>query len=91
MPQTAAERKRKQRDQERAAGVSGLRIKLTYEQKCELRNLYQASQQGETFEEWLTRCLLTGAKFRANSGGVLPAGKKAKGRARQGGEEQGNA
>ena len=77
---TAAERKRAQRQRDREKGVCQVAVLLTEEQRATVDRAYFASMSNfrMTKSEFYALCLVTGAKFRANSGGSLMAGNKMK-------------
>lgn len=76
---TNAERQKKFREARKAEGMKKVAIEVTEADLDELKRLWVISGDGKPFIVWLSKCAMTGAKFRANSGGVLAAGSKAKG------------
>jgi hypothetical protein len=75
---TSAERKRAQRERLRESGVTLLQLPVGAEDMKRLRMLHKLSGEGDSFESWAVACMVTGSAFRANSGGLLPAGSKIK-------------
>lgn len=77
--QQAAERKRRQRQRQKEAGNVQLTVTLTAAQAEQLRAI--TSRLEDVTDDWsqadfLAAALVQGAKFRANAGGHLAAGRK---------------
>ena len=68
---TATERKRKQRNGERAAGVRTVQVRLFLDEIDFLRRVSVEAFPELTFEKFLSVSLMSGATFRANAGGKL--------------------
>lgn len=83
MAQSPAERQRAKYLRDKEAGMSRLTVRLPEGTRDELKRLWTLSGNGDSFDEWLAKCLVTGAKFRTNSGGLLPGNGKVKSRGRE--------
>ena len=73
---TAAERKRAQRQRVKESGGVFVQITLPASDLDKLRLLHRVAADGDDFGVWMAGCLMTGAAFKANSGGRLRKGQK---------------
>lgn len=67
---TNAERQKKWLERQKASGKRIVRVEVSEEEHAFLEELRMACDDPEnTFKDFLAKALMTGAKFRANSGG----------------------
>ena len=78
MCMTSSERQQRRYRKAREQGITLLTVPVDADALAVLKKLHVIAAPGDTWRDFLSNCLLKGAKFSANSGGVLPAGHKAR-------------